>query len=75
VGLNIVIKAFVVSILGGIGNIGGAMVGGLVLGQVEALGAAYVSTGYKDAFAYIVMILVLMLRPNGILGVYTREKV
>jgi branched-chain amino acid transport system permease protein len=74
-GLGTVIKAFVVSILGGIGNIAGAMVGGLVLGQVETLGAAYVSTGYKDAFAFIVMILVLMLRPNGILGVYTREKV
>lgn len=74
-GLSTVIKAFVVSILGGIGNIAGAMVGGLVLGQIETLGAAYVSTGYKDAFAFIVMILVLMLRPNGILGAYTREKV
>ena len=58
-----------------IGNIAGAIVGGFVLGQVESLGAAYISTGYKDAFAFIVMILVLMLRPNGILGVYTREKV
>lgn len=74
-GLSTVIKAFVVSILGGIGNIAGAIVGGLVLGQVETVGAAYISTGYKDAFAFIVMILVLMLRPNGILGVYTREKV
>lgn len=74
-GLSTVIKAFVVSILGGIGNISGAVVGGLVLGQIEGLGAAYVSTGYKDAFAFVVMILVLMLRPNGLLGTFTREKV
>jgi branched-chain amino acid transport system permease protein len=74
-GLNTVIKAFVVSILGGIGNISGAVIGGLLLGQIEGLGAAYVSTGYKDAFAFIVMILVLLLRPNGLLGVYSKEKV
>jgi branched-chain amino acid transport system permease protein len=53
-GLSTVIKAFVVAILGGIGNISGAVVGGLLLGQIEGLGAAYVSTGYKDAFAFVV---------------------
>lgn len=74
-GLGIVIKAFVVSILGGIGNVPGAILGGIVLGQVESLGGAYVSTGYKDAFVYIIMILVLILRPNGLLGTYVQDKV
>jgi branched-chain amino acid transport system permease protein len=68
-------KAFTAAILGGIGNIPGAMVGGLLLGVVEALGAAYVSFAWKDAFAFLVLILILIVRPSGLLGERVAEKV
>jgi len=70
------IKAFTAAVLGGIGNIPGAMLGGLVLGLVETFGAGYlpILTGgvigpeYKDIFAFAILILVLVFRPMGILG-------
>jgi len=68
-------KAFTAAILGGIGNIPGAMVGGLLLGVVEALGAAYLSHAWKDALAFVVLILVLIVRPQGLLGERVAEKV
>lgn len=68
-------KAFTAAIIGGIGNIPGAMVGGLVLGVVEALGAAYVSVAWKDAIAFLVLILILIVRPTGLLGERVAEKV
>jgi branched-chain amino acid transport system permease protein len=68
-------KAFTASILGGIGNIPGAMVGGLLLGVVEALGAGYLSTQWKDAFSFFVLILILIARPSGLLGERVAEKV
>ena len=68
-------KAFTAAILGGIGNIPGAMVGGLLLGVVEALGAAYLSLAWKDAFAFGVLILILIVRPTGLLGERVAEKV
>ena len=74
-GYGVVIKAFVVAILGGMGNVVGAMLGGLLMGMIECFGAAYIASGWKDAFVYIVLILVLLFRPNGLLGTYEKEKV
>ncbi len=69
------LKAFTAAILGGIGNIPGAMVGGLLLGVIEALGAAYISIAWKDAIAFCVLILILIVRPTGLLGERVAEKI
>ena len=61
-------KSFVVVILGGLGSFPGAIVGGLLLGLVESFGAGYISAGYKDTFGLVVLILVLLLRPQGLFG-------
>ncbi len=69
------LKAFTAAILGGIGNIPGAMVGGILLGVIEALGAAYISIAWKDAIAFLVLILILIVRPTGLLGERVAEKI
>jgi branched-chain amino acid transport system permease protein len=69
------LKAFTAAILGGIGNIPGAMVGGILLGVIEAMGAAYISIAWKDAIAFLVLILILIVRPTGLLGERVAEKV
>ncbi len=69
------LKAFTAAILGGIGNIPGAMVGGILLGVIEALGAAYLSVAWKDAIAFGVLIFILIVRPTGLLGERVAEKV
>ena len=61
-------KAFIAAVLGGIGNIPGALVGGLVLGLVESMGAGYISAEYEDVFAFVVLVVVLIFRPSGLLG-------
>ncbi|HMK61019.1 MAG TPA: branched-chain amino acid ABC transporter permease [Dissulfurispiraceae bacterium] len=69
------IKAFTAAVLGGIGSIRGAMLGGVVLGLMESIGAAYISTEYKDAIAFVVLILILLVKPAGIFGRDIPEKV
>lgn len=69
------IKAFTAAVVGGIGSIPGAMFGGILLGLVESLGAAYLSSEYKDAYAFAVLIAVLLIRPSGLFGQRREEKV
>ncbi|MBK8998996.1 MAG: branched-chain amino acid ABC transporter permease [Myxococcales bacterium] len=69
------LKAFVAAVLGGIGNIPGAVMGGLLIGMAEQLVAGYVSPDYRDAITFVILIVILILRPEGILGVVRQEKV
>lgn len=67
-GFSAGMKAFTACVLGGIGNLHGAMVGGVVLGLLESLGVAFISPVYRDVIAFAVLILTLIMRPQGILG-------
>lgn len=67
-GAMLAVKGFGAAILGGLGSFGGAICGGLILGLIESLGAGLLSSGYKDAYALIVLLAVLFLRPSGIMG-------
>jgi len=69
------IKAFTAAVLGGIGSIPGAMLGGFMLGLIENFGASYISSVYKDAFAFLVLIITLIIRPSGLLGQKSIDKV
>jgi branched-chain amino acid transport system permease protein len=69
------LKAFVAAVIGGIGNISGAMMGGLLIGFVELFGAAYLSPHLRDIYVFSLLIAVLLLRPTGLLGKATVEKV
>jgi len=69
------IKAFTAAVLGGIGSVPGAALGGLVLGLTESFATGYVSSDYEDVFAFILLVLILIFRPEGILGRSTAQKV
>ena len=69
------IKAFVAAVLGGIGSIPGAMLGGLILGIIESLAKAYISTQLSDAIVFSVLVIVLLVKPSGLLGTMKIEKV
>ena len=73
-GYNAGVKAFAAAVLGGIGSVPGAMLGGIVLGIAETLGAGYISSEYRDGLGYAVMILVIIIRPSGLLGKAVGQK-
>ena len=74
-GILVGLKAFVAAVLGGIGNIPGAMLGGLLIGITETMVVGYLSPTYKDAVAFAILILILLFRPSGLLGTVSQEKV
>ena len=74
-GILVGLKAFVAAVLGGIGNIPGAMLGGLLIGMTETMVVGYLSPTYRDAVAFAILILVLLFRPSGLLGSVAQEKV
>ena len=74
-GIMLGLKGFAAAILGGLGSFPGAVVGGLLLGLLESLGAGYVSSAYKDVIAFVIILAVLFIRPNGILGALRHERV
>ena len=69
------IKAFVAAVFGGIGSIPGAMIGGILLGVIENLSKAYISSQLSDAIVFLVLIVVLIVKPTGIMGKKINEKV
>jgi branched-chain amino acid transport system permease protein len=81
-GFTLGLKAFTAAVLGGIGNLGGAMLGGLLLGLIESIGAGYIGdltggflgSNYQDVFAFLVLVVVLVLRPTGIMGERVAER-
>jgi branched-chain amino acid transport system permease protein len=74
IGVQMGIKGLVVMMLGGLGNVTGAMLAGVLLGILEVLGAGYLASSYRDAFAFGALMLVLLVRPEGLLGVRTPRR-
>lgn len=74
-GLMLGLKGFVAAVLGGLTNASGAVLGGFLLGILEALGSGLISSGYKDAIAFLVLLIVLLVRPSGLLGSMISKRV
>jgi branched-chain amino acid transport system permease protein len=72
IGTLFVVKAFVIVVLGGMGSVEGALIGGIILGITESLGSVYISTGMTDAFGLILFLLVLLFKPSGLFGITAR---
>jgi len=75
VGIMLGLKGFAAAVLGGLGNPFGAAAGGLILGVLESFGAGYVSSAYKDALAFIILLVLLFVRPSGLFGRKSAERV
>ena len=75
VGVMLGLKGFAAAILGGLGSFPGAVAGGVVLGLLESLGAGFISSAYKDAIAFVVLLAVLLVRPDGLVGALRSERV
>lgn len=71
---NITIKAFIAAVVGGLGSLPGAVVGAFLLGITETLAAAFVSSAFRDLFSFALMILIIIVRPSGLMGVIAKEK-
>ncbi len=71
---NLTIKAFIAAVVGGLGSLPGAVLGAVILGVVETFSAAFVSSAFRDLFSYALMILIILIRPAGLLGKITEEK-
>jgi branched-chain amino acid transport system permease protein len=69
------LKGFTAAVVGGIGNIPGAVLGGLLIGMAEAFASVYISVTFKDAIAFIILVIVLLVRPSGLLGRAVLQKV
>ena len=73
-GYLMLMKAFAAAVVGGFGSLPGAIIGGIMVGVFENLGAAYISASHKDIYAFLLLILVLMFKPSGLLGVDAKVK-
>ena len=74
-GVIIIVKGFISSVVGGINSVPGAIIGGLFIGLVENIGIWFLPSGYKDVISFTILLLFLLLRPTGILGVKMRDDI